>query len=120
VTAPEGVARILAPQQACAACGAPARMALGLAKGVTATDPAGRPRALGYMHEAVYFDWRAAPSIAGVRFYCKADGVRILVDLAAMYVSDDGEDPLDPWEDPDDPNVTFLARYVRDGGDDDR
>lgn len=107
-------ARLPVPAQTCQACGAPARMALGLSASLTAATPDGRPRALGYMHEAVYFDWRAAPSIAGVRFYCKADGVRMLVDLAAMFVSDDTEPELDPWADPADPNVTFLERVRRD------
>jgi hypothetical protein len=107
-------ARLPVPPQNCQACGGPARMALGLTPSLTALDPAGRPRPRGYVHEAVYFDWRAAPSIAGVRFYCKADGVRALVTLADVYVSDDTEPELDPWDDPDDPNVTFLARVRRD------
>jgi hypothetical protein len=106
--------RLPAPAQTCQTCGGPARMAIGVSASLTATDPAGRPRALGYMHEAVYFDWRAAPSITGVRFYCKADGITTLASLADVFVSDDTEPELDPWADPADPNVTFLERVRRD------
>lgn len=107
--------RLPTPPQVCAACGRPARMALGLSRGVTALNPHGQPRAVGYMHEAVYFDYRAAPTIAGVRFYCKADGVRMLGQLADIFVSADTEEPLDPDGEPDDPNARIL-RLVRSDG----
>jgi hypothetical protein len=106
--------RLPVPAQTCQTCGAPARMALGMSASLTAVDPAGNPRPRGYVHEAVYWDWRAAPSIAGVRFFCKADGTRVLVDLADIFVSCDREPELDPWSDPADPNVTFLERVRRD------
>lgn len=108
--------RLPVPAQTCQTCGGPARMAIGMSASLTAVDPAGKPRPRGYVHEAVYWDWRAAPSIVGVRFFCKADGVRMLVDLAAIFVSDDKEPELDPWSDPEDPNVTFLERVRRDTG----
>lgn len=108
-------ARLPVPPQACQACGAPARMAIAVAPSLTAVDPSGQPRPRGYVHEAVYWDWRAAPALVGVRFYCKADGVKVLVDLAAIYVSDDTEPELDPWSDPADPNVAYLARVRGDG-----
>jgi hypothetical protein len=86
----------------CPVCGGPARMAL------TVTAAGGR----GYVHEQVWFDWRAAPPGQQPRYYCKAHGIRSLITLTDLYVAEDGPGDLDPQGEPADPNATARARLA--------